>query len=135
MKTIVLVVFFVASAHASKLTATGAFRQILPYDTFHGQTSEGEDCVVDVLGSANHTTIEIEAFGITRFVLVNSAPYTWDLATRAFSSSLLISNSGGSGQTEVTFSTTTVQNKLRIAIQRTHRVEGRQWTSVQECSI
>jgi hypothetical protein len=135
MKSFLLAAFLSVPALAGAQTATEAFRQLLAYDTYQGQTVEGEDCVVDVLGSANHTTIEIEAFGITRFVLVNSAPYTWDLATRAFSSSLVISNSGGSGQTQVTLSTAVVQGKLRVAIQRTHRVEDRQWTSVQECSI
>lgn len=135
MKTFVFAVLLSLPAFAGKLTAIEAFSQILYYDTYEGQTPEGEDCKVDVFGSVNHTAIEIEAFGVTRFTLVKAAPYTWDLATRAFSSSMVISNSGGNGETQVTFSTSTMNGKLRVAIQRTHRVDGRQWSSVQECSI
>ncbi len=133
MKKLIVLASLSLGAFAAQ-NALEAFSQILRNDTFEGLTPEGEDCTVDVYGSSNETLVEIEAYGITRFRITRTAPFTTNVAAREFSTSIL-SSQGGETETETTLSTRKDGTKLRVAIQRTRRAGGQQWTSVQDCRI
>jgi hypothetical protein len=132
MKTLFLLASLSLPAFALD-DAIQTFARILRNDTFEGINELGEECVVDVFGNTSDTLVELESFGITRFRLLRAAPFSADLATRTFSSSLVTSL--GDTQTEVTLSTRPEGGRLRVAIQRVRRANGQQWTSVQECRI
>lgn len=137
MKLIIFISLFMISFSVfAKINAIEALQIALPENQYEGIDEFNERCVVDVIREQGQTRVELQNTGITRFLVIENAPYSLDQAKEFFSTSISMTTDSGTNHVEITFSTKRIDSFNRlVSIQRVFRAGDRQWTSAQKCVI
>lgn len=133
MKYVVLMLALLSTGAYAQLSATQALQSVLGENQYDGEDDLGEPCVVDVIRESGQTRVELTNTDVTRFMVVDTAPYELRATEGLFSTALTIN--GGTNVIELTFSVKRSDEIARVvSFQRTlRRPDGQQWTSVQRC--